>query len=277
MSKFLVRTLSGAIYVALVVFALYASRIFDDSLVGYMFFTLMFCFVAITGVGEYYTMLTRKGKNVSIIYGVIIAFATYWVFTLSHLYFDVNQAFLILCPLWASMFLRQLWHKDPEPIASIGYTLLPILWVVAPIVMMQTVGNQSIGLLMTIFICTWANDTGAYLTGMALGKHPFWVRHSPKKTWEGTIGGAIVCILCAIFVGPLLADGLAWWYWGIIGIICGICGTLGDLVESMFKRSCGVKDSGKIMPGHGGILDRFDSILMIMPFITALLTIGKMI
>ena len=142
-----------------------------------------------------------------------------------------------------------------------------------PLGMMSDLHSTSAGILMMVFILIWVNDSFAYMTGMLLGRHKMWERHSPKKTWEGTVGGALFCIATAVIVGPIVGghELLNRLDWAVIGLLCSVIGTLGDLVESMFKRSCGVKDSGNIMPGHGGVLDRFDSILMAVPFVCAYL------
>ena len=100
-----------------------------------------------------------------------------------------------------------------------------------------------------------------------------WQRHSPGKTWEGTIIGVLITLLVAYFVGPLFNSAIAWYHWLVLGLICSVIDTLGDLVESMLKRSVGMKDSGTIMPGHGGFLDRFDSLLIATPFVFVYLTL----
>lgn len=112
----------------------------------------------------------------------------------------------------------------------------------------------------------WVNDTFAYLTGMLLGKHKFFERISPKKTWEGTIGGAVFTIVGA-YVFSFFINDFTNFEWMGLGLVIVIFGTFGDLIESMIKRTYGIKDSGKIMPGHGGILDRLDSILIAAPFV----------
>ena len=277
MKKILIRSLSGAIYVALVVFAIYSSIWMGNKLAGFCIFSSLFLIVAAIGMHEYYSNLSIKGIATNKWAGFIAGLLTYVMLTLLGYLRMRNMAVLMLPAICSIVPLCQLWRHDERPFATIAYTLLPIFWVVLPLYMMQPLGNMGAGLLMMVFICTWVNDTGAYLSGMALGKHHLWERHSPNKTWEGTIGGSVCCMLCAIFIGPLLQDGFSWWYWMLIGIICSTIGTLGDLVESMFKRSCGVKDSGNIMPGHGGILDRFDSILMIIPFVIALTAVGALI
>jgi phosphatidate cytidylyltransferase len=122
------------------------------------------------------------------------------------------------------------------------------------------------GIIIGFFILIWANDTGAYLTGMSLGKHKLMERISPKKTWEGFIGGIIIAALVAWFLSDWLGV-VNRFSWVIISMIISVAGTYGDLVESMLKRSTGVKDSGTIMPGHGGFLDRFDSAVVSFPLV----------
>jgi phosphatidate cytidylyltransferase len=112
----------------------------------------------------------------------------------------------------------------------------------------------------------WINDTGAYLVGSFIGKHKLYEKISPNKTWEGTLGGAVLAMGLS-YVVYLIFPQLAYIHWFIISIIVSVFGTFGDLVESMLKRMAGVKDSGKLMPGHGGVLDRFDSLFFATPFV----------
>ena len=113
---------------------------------------------------------------------------------------------------------------------------------------------------------TWANDSFAYIIGSKIGKTPFFLRISPKKTWEGTIGGAVMCLLTSAIIAQFFTQ-LSLTNWVIIGAIIAVFGTIGDLVESLLKRSVGVKDSGSFMPGHGGFLDRFDAFIFCIPFV----------
>lgn len=281
MNKFLTRTLSGAVYVALVVFAIYSSPLLHSRVGGFFIFTGLFLLVALVATGEVYRNLALRGIAVNRWAGYLVGVLTYVGVTLFNI-LELDEVcsfslYLCLPALWMVVPLCQLWRHDEHPFATVGYTLLPVVWVVVPLLLLQQIGNLALGLLMMVFLCTWMNDTGAYLSGMAFGKHKLWERHSPKKTWEGSLGGLVLSVVVAVGVGPLLVSGLAWWYWCLIALICSVVGTLGDLVESMFKRFCGVKDSGRIMPGHGGLLDRFDSILMIAPFIIALFELGRLI
>ena len=131
-------------------------------------------------------------------------------------------------------------------------------------------GNQLFSPLIPcgIIFSIWINDTAAYLVGSLIGKTPL-TKISPKKTWEGTIGGILICISLVTILGAniTIAKELAWQHWMTIAAICGVFGTFGDLLESKLKRSANIKDSGQIMPGHGGFLDRFDSLLIAVPFV----------
>lgn len=117
-----------------------------------------------------------------------------------------------------------------------------------------------------IIAAIWINDTMAYLVGSMIGKTPL-SPISPKKTWEGTAGGAILAVVVVTVAMYFISDGIGWWYWAGVALIAAVMGTLGDLLESKLKRMAGVKDSGNIMPGHGGFLDRFDSLLVAVPFV----------
>ena len=169
------------------------------------------------------------------------------------------------------------------------YCLLGLVYITIPILMIINLGfkggvfsndrineitnttQYSLLLPIAIIFSIWINDTMAYLVGSMIGKTPF-SKISPKKTWEGTGGGAILCVLVVSFLFPLLADKYFYSFvqkqtWFIIAAICAIFGTIGDLLESKLKRMANVKDSGSIMPGHGGFLDRFDSLLVAVPFV----------
>ena len=122
-------------------------------------------------------------------------------------------------------------------------------------------------LLLGILIVIWANDTFAYLIGKQVGKTKLFERISPNKTWEGSIGGAFVALIIAVLVNPIFFEELGKIDWFFVGLISIIFGAIGDLLESMYKRYYGVKDSGNVIPGHGGMLDRFDALMGAVPFV----------
>lgn len=168
------------------------------------------------------------------------------------------------------VFILELFQKRQAPGHFISSYLLGIFYISLPVCLLFWVAsgpdaiykpNRVFGLLWLV----WTNDTLAYLVGSQIGKHKLFERISPKKTWEGTIGGVVGTILMAWGLSHYVTD-FSPEQWLALGIVVSIFGTLGDLVESMLKRSAGIKDSGNLFPGHGGFLDRFDAFLFMLPF-----------
>ena len=176
--------------------------------------------------------------------------------------------------------MRELWRNSEHPFGDALHTLLPAIYCALPLGLMSIL-HYEFNILMMCIIMVWVNDSFAYMGGSLFGKHKMWPKHSPGKTWEGTAIGLAACVAVGLLIGPKFNalpyhDQIGWPIWLLLALVCSIIGTLGDLVESMLKRSVGLKDSGNIMPGHGGFLDRFDSLLMIIPFATliAMLALG---
>lgn len=176
------------------------------------------------------------------------------------------------------LFISELYTKAPNPINNWAYTMLSQMYIALPFSMINVVAFHSTGdahvydylLPLSIFIFLWTNDTGAYISGSLLGRHKLFPRVSPGKSWEGSIGGGLLVLVVAALVGYLAnsSEGghtLSIPAWMGLGLVVVFFGTWGDLVESLFKRTLGIKDSGNILPGHGGMLDRFDSSLMAFP------------
>lgn len=182
----------------------------------------------------------------------------------------------VIIPVILIIPVARLFSKSDTPLQDVAVTIAPSFYIVIPFVCLMSLGVTSYSSyyeyhfepIFGFFFIMWANDTGAYLTGMNFGKTKLFERISPKKTWEGTIGGVILGVLMGIGNYYLL-ETYSLTDWIIIGLIVTTTGTIGDLIESMYKRQVGVKDSGKIMPGHGGILDRFDSTLIAAPAVFA--------
>lgn len=147
----------------------------------------------------------------------------------------------------------------------IGYIVIPFILTNYITIGQKNKYNEKI--LITIFICIWTNDTFAYLVGKNFGKRKLFPSVSPKKTIEGFLGGIIFTIICSMLLSKYYIETKNSYIWIVIAIIISIFSTLGDLIESKFKRVAEIKDSGNIMPGHGGILDRLDSIIFVVPFI----------
>lgn len=182
---------------------------------------------------------------------------------------------VLLVPIVFTIFIIELYRNRPQPIPNIAYTLLGIIYVAVPITLLHELAyfkNLSFGdsysydILIGYFFVLWANDTGAYFVGRSLGRNKLFPRISPKKTWEGSMGGAVSGLAIG-YLNSLLFPSISLELWLIIAAIVVLFGSLGDLVESLFKRSLDIKDSGKLLPGHGGVLDRFDGIFISAPMV----------
>ena len=183
--------------------------------------------------------------------------------------------YFAIFPMASIIFLYKLYKKnDPNPFLNIALFYLGISYVSVPFTLMNVIvfndGSYSYQILMGLLLIIWASDTGAYFAGSAFGKTKLFERISPKKTWEGLVGGAIVASGFAIGLSIYYAE-LNLIEWIIVAGIVVVAGNYGDLVESLFKRSMAIKDSGNAIPGHGGFLDRFDSLILSVPFIVLFL------
>jgi phosphatidate cytidylyltransferase len=226
-------------------------------------------------------MIRNTGVRPQMAPGIITGTATYVMATLIAAGVIPKNAFLILIPMMLIIMVVELYRKQDKPFDSLAHTFFSVLYTAIPFSMFPfsaflRTGLNSIlpheniifspGIIIGFFLLLWANDTGAYLTGITFGKHKLMERISPKKTWEGFFGGVVTAVLIAWLLSGWLGviDNI---HWAIIAVIISVAGTYGDLVESMLKRSIGVKDSGTIMPGHGGFLDRFDSAIISFPLV----------
>lgn len=230
---------------------------------------------------EYYRMIGKAGIKPQLFTGIAISVAAYVIATLAAAGIMEMRWLLMILPLLTLVFIIELYRKEERPFDSIAHTLFPLLYITLPLSLFPfaTFGHSGLrpilpaesiifspGIVIGFFMLLWINDTGAYLTGITLGKHRLLERISPKKSWEGFAGGALLALAAAWFMSGWLGitDRKGWLF---ISVIITVTGTYGDLAESMLKRSVGLKDSGSIMPGHGGFLDRFDSTLISFPLV----------
>ena len=189
-----------------------------------------------------------------------------------------NEYLFLIFPLVSLTFFIKLYKKtDKKPFTGVAYTYLGIFYVAVPFSLLNlavfsvdTVYHYEI--LVGCLLILWASDTGAYFAGTRFGKTKLFERVSPKKSWEGFLGGAFSALIVAFVISQYFVV-LEDWKWLVIAGIIIIAGTYGDLIESLFKRSIEIKDSGSVLPGHGGFMDRFDGLLLSAPFITAFLKI----
>ncbi len=236
----------------------------------------------VTGVQyEYYRIISGFRTHPRILPGVATGAGIYTLSTCVAAGLVRSEWLLFVIPFVFLIISSELYRKEPKPFDSLAHTFFPLLYTVLPFSLfpfsafrhsgLNTILNHgdsifSPGIVIGFFLLVWANDTGAYLTGISFGRHKLFERISPKKTWEGFFGGMITAVIAAWFLSGALGV-VEKTGWIIIAVIISIAGTYGDLAESMLKRSNGVKDSGSILPGHGGFLDRFDSTIMAFPLV----------
>ncbi len=187
---------------------------------------------------------------------------------------DLPIMFYAFIPLSMGVFVVEMYRNHSRPFTNIAYTLLGIVYIAGPLSLMNYIAftpsiggaTYDFGLVLGFFLLLWANDTGAYLVGMSIGKHRLFPRISPKKSWEGFFGGIAIAMGMGALLSQLFTD-LPIHVWLVMALIVSVAGVFGDLIESMYKRSLQVKDSGNIMPGHGGFLDRFDAVFFASPIV----------
>lgn len=234
-------------------------------------FTLFFMLLSVWCAGEFYQIVAPRISVPGRILGLALAggiFATVAAYQYGIIF---SLAYLIwLLPLLPAVFITELFGRSTMPFTSIGFTILGLAYVILPFLCFFSLafidGRFNYEIPLGFLLILWANDTGAYLAGRALGKHKLFERISPNKTWEGLGGGVLLSIVLALIAHHYF-DAFTLTQWLVIAILISTFGTLGDLVESMLKRSLEVKDSGNILPGHGGLLDRFDGLLLAAPMV----------
>ena len=277
MKNFITRTITGILFVAIMVTGICLR---GDAMI------LLFALITgltlweFTGLVNEHVADTTVNRFITTAAGVylFLAFAGYCTGIVP------PSAFIPYLLTLIYLFISELYLKQKNPIQDWAYTMLSQLYVALPFSMINVLSFQADPLTgqiayhwllpMSVFIFLWANDTGAYCTGSLFGRHKLFPRVSPGKTWEGSIGGAVIVLIIAAVISYLAGSNeslstlnaqLSTLKWLGLGLVVVFFGTWGDLVESLFKRTLGIKDSGNILPGHGGMLDRFDSSLMAIP------------
>lgn len=237
-------------------------------------FLLLFALIVVLGMNEFCGLFIKPPVLSLRVTGIILSINLYSISFYNACGRLDRFYFVFLVPLILLIPLIELFRKNANPLQNIPVTTWGVLYIALPFAMLNYLVFIPEGenitfypeIVLGIFFLTWANDVGAYFVGSSIGRHKMFERISPKKTWEGTIGGAVSAILVSWLISVFFTV-LTIVDWIIIAIIVAVMGTLGDLLESMLKRSINIKDSGNLLPGHGGILDRFDSILYASPAI----------
>ena len=266
MKNFIQRAITGVIFVAVLIGCIIG---------GPLPFGILFCLISALATVEFCQLMNQQqgvhiNRNICTL-GSITLFLCFF-------FYGMNPAetniFILYLAILIYLFISELYLKKENPINNWAYAMFSQLYVALPFALLnvlafqttptETVSQYLFIFPLSIFIFNWMNDTGAYCTGVLFGKHPLFKRISPKKSWEGSIGGAVFCMAAAFALAhffPIYSTG----EWIGLSLTVVVFGTWGDLTESLMKRQLGIKDSGNILPGHGGILDRFDSAMLAIP------------
>ena len=269
--NFIVRTITGTLFVAIMVAGFLNPK------------AMVFLFAVITGLSVWeYTGLVNGIDDVRVNRFISTVAGVYLFLAVAAWRMGLVANFIIVVPYLLTivyLFVSGLFTCSKNPVADWAYTMLGQMYVALPLSMINILAFEVDGqwgvnfdslLPLSIFIFLWTNDSGAYCCGSLLGRHKLFPRVSPGKSWEGSIGGCVLVLAVAALIGWWANNGdmkhqLCMAAWMGLGLVVVVFGTLGDLVESLFKRTLGIKDSGNLLPGHGGMLDRFDSALMAIP------------
>ena len=270
-NNFIQRAITGIIFVGVLIGCI---------LGGPISFTLLFALITALTIHEFGVIISKQ-PDVEINKPICMLAGVFLFFGFAYLGVMPGQTEILIPYLFLIIYLlvSELYLKKKNPLNNWAYAMMSQIYIALSFAMLNVLAFHSIGnegelsnyqvqynpiLPLSIFIFTWINDTGAYCTGMLFGKHRLFERISPKKSWEGSIGGGVFSIIAAIVMAhyfPFMPISI----WIGLALTVVIFGTLGDLTESLLKRTIGIKDSGNILPGHGGMLDRFDSTLMAVP------------
>ena len=270
-NNFIQRAITGIIFVGVLIGCI---------LGGPISFTLLFALITALTIHEFGVIISKQ-PDVEINKPICMLAGVFLFFGFAYLGVMPGQTEILIPYLFLIIYLlvSELYLKKKNPLNNWAYAMMSQIYIALSFAMLNVLAYHSIGnegelsnyqvqynpiLPLSIFIFTWINDTGAYCTGMLFGKHRLFERISPKKSWEGSIGGGVFSIIAAIVMAhyfPFMPISI----WIGLALTVVIFGTLGDLTESLLKRTIGIKDSGNILPGHGGMLDRFDSTLMAVP------------
>ncbi len=265
-NNFIQRTITGIIFVAVLV---------GGILGGPVSFSILFALITALTIREFGTIVSKQdgvqiNKSICMLAGVFLFFGFAYIGIAP----GQNEILIPYLFLIIYVMIAELYLKRKNPLHNIAYTMMSQMYIALPFAALNilafhtsltgSASEYNPILPLSIFVFTWINDTGAYCTGVLFGKHRLFERISPKKSWEGSIGGGIFSTIAAVIMAhffPFMPLGV----WIGLGLTVVVFGTWGDLTESLLKRTLGIKDSGNILPGHGGMLDRFDSTLMAVP------------
>ncbi len=236
---------------------------------GQYTFMAFFGLLIVGTLWEFYQIFEKNDKFPQKITGILTAIAIFFIYFFHYTGYKSHWFNLIVLSGIVTIII-ELYRRKENPFENIAITWLGILYISVPISMLwvlafrENIYQYNYHIILSYFIFIWTYDSLAYVTGMLFGKTKLFERISPKKSWEGVIGGIIFAIIAAVIISKLYND-LTTLQWIGMAVIVSVFGTFGDLAESLLKRSFGMKDSGNILPGHGGLLDRFDALFLAIP------------
>jgi len=251
------RTLTGAVFVAVLI---------TGSIYNKWSFFGLFLLICVAAIKEYIDIFKTKYEDLSHILPILGGASIFCLVFFDH----IMLAAAVLCLLVPFIMINELFANNKDPLQNIAVSATSLFYITIPLSLLILLTNAtrqySFQPLLGSLFLVWSADTGAYLAGRAFGKHKLYERISPNKTWEGAIGGFLLCISIG-YVISLYFTILSNTEWMGLGAVVSVFGVIGDLIESQIKRNLNIKDSGNILPGHGGILDRFDAFIFCIPFI----------
>lgn len=271
MNNFIVRTITAIIFVAVIVASFLRAE------------TMVLLFALVTGLTIWeFTGLVNDRPQVTVNRMITTVAGVYLFFAMAGFCSEITPSAVFIPYLITLVYLMvaELYLKHEDPINDWAYTMMTQLYIALSFSLLnalafhltpegEVIYDPVLPLCMFVFL--WINDAGAYICGSLLGKHKLFPRISPGKSWEGSIGGGFLVMLIAVLIWHLTESygynylALTHLQWAGLGLVIVVFGTWGDLIESLFKRTLGIKDSGNVLPGHGGMLDRFDSSLLAIP------------
>jgi len=244
-----------------------------SALLGQMVFSLLLFIVTVLSLNEFISIVSNDTNQPSLWSTLIVGGVAYIILAGNAMGLIPAEGLVAIIPFIFVIFILELWRNRANPFINIALSIAAVAYIALPFGFVMYFFDSSIlsgpyhyGIVLGFFVILWLNDTGAYFVGSLIGKHKLFERVSPGKTWEGSFGGAVFALVTAWGLSFIFKQ-LDELQWMIMALIIVISGTLGDLVESMLKRSLGMKDSGSVLPGHGGMLDRFDAVLLSAPFV----------
>lgn len=271
MKKLITRAITGIVLVGVMLTSILLSA---------YSFAVLFLLILVVSINEFNNLFAQSEVKPNRILTYLVSIALFVLSFLSAKGFCETRYVFGVLPLFLAVMASELYRKQSKPAENIAITIFSIGYIALPIALINfIVFPDFIGdkvytpkLLIALFSLIWIYDSGAYLVGVSIGKHRLFERISPKKSWEGAIGGTVFAVAAAYLISGLIPE-IKMIHWIAISVVLVVSATFGDLTESMFKRYFGIKDSGHILPGHGGMLDRFDSLFFVIPAVFAYIKI----